>query len=145
MSSKPARQALSPGLMWHTQDSQGHILVLAFRKKFSKPCKLFPPRSEAGGLNMALTRQSRPDSGLGRPHAGLDFQGEILKTLLSCPPFARTRAVGGGPQTLKLFALRSEAGRGALRQRSGGTSGCLRTNLKNTSQKREAVPRRARI
>jgi hypothetical protein len=33
--------------IWHTQESQGQILALTFRRKFLKICKLFPPHLEA--------------------------------------------------------------------------------------------------
>jgi len=41
--------------MWQMQDSQGQILALAFRQKSSKPCKVFPLRSEAATRPRLLT------------------------------------------------------------------------------------------
>ena len=44
---------------WHTQVGQSQILVLAFRHKFSPPCKLFPFCLEAGTFDTRLKEQQR--------------------------------------------------------------------------------------
>jgi len=69
--------------MWHTQDSHGQILALIFRLKSLERSKLLPSCSETdddGYPNVAHTRQSRPDSGLG-------FQVKVLKTFIMLFPF----------------------------------------------------------
>ena len=39
--------------IWHTYDSQGQILALAFMYRSLKPFKMFPLRSNVEGWNLA--------------------------------------------------------------------------------------------
>jgi hypothetical protein len=56
--------------MWHAEDGQGQILVLAFRSKSIKPLQLFPLRSEAvidsGLVGSTGFHSSHPQGGVPR-------------------------------------------------------------------------------
>jgi len=45
---------IAPILMWHTQDSQGHILALASTEKVLSPFKVFPLRSTKVGARTRM-------------------------------------------------------------------------------------------
>ena len=81
--------------IWHTPDSQGQILALAFRRKSSKPSKLFPLRSEAvpGGNRATLGREARaPRAPSTRPSCPLSRRPATAKEDASVEQFSHLLA-----------------------------------------------------
>jgi hypothetical protein len=63
----------APLRKWNIQDSQGQIIILAFRSKSLKPVKLFPWQYQHADMALITDSYNHATVAAPNPQGGLDF------------------------------------------------------------------------